>query len=216
MLKFFIKTIFITAVIITTIQGVFAQNKALSKALDKEYKQTLKQYKKDGWKIDANGRSMEVTLLKHYEKLNTNDLVVITGTSSRCNATNICKQVALNNAQNEYARLVSGKIQGAFASIIKANANRPQEEVDKISGGLLNEIEANVAGVLTPSYSIYKANSDGTKEYKTFYFVDEQKANEMLENTFERSIKETKLTIEEAKSIQKFVKDELKNETFSE
>ena len=197
-------------------QSTQAQNKALSKALDKEYKQTLKQYKKEGWKIDANGRSMEVTLLKHYEKLNETNPMVITGAVSKCKSTNVCKQVALTNAQNEYTKLVSGKIQGAIASLLKQNANRPQEEMDKTTQGLLNEVEANVAGVLIPSYSIYKENSDGTKEYRTFYFVDELKAGAMLDNVFERSIKETKLTIEEAKSIQKFVKDELKNETLSE
>ena len=69
---------------------------------------------------------------------------------------NVCKQVALNNAQNEYARLVSGKIEGAFASVIKANADRPQEEIDKMTGGLVNEVKADLSGILEPSYSIYK------------------------------------------------------------
>ena len=41
---------------------------ALSKALDKEYKQKLKEYKKGGWKVDSD-RSTEVVILKHLNKI---------------------------------------------------------------------------------------------------------------------------------------------------
>ena len=185
---------------------------ALSKALDKEYKQKLKEYKKGGWKVDSD-RSTEVVILKHLNKLEAYpDLKVITGTSTNCKSTNVCKQVALNNAQNEYARLVSGKIEGAFATIIKANANRPQEEIDKMTGGLINEVKADLSKVLEPSYSIYREKG-GLKEYKTFFFVNEAALIGNLEIILEKSIKETKLTIEEARAISKFVGDELRKES---
>ena len=41
-----------------------AQNKQLEKELKKEYKTKLKEYKKDGWKLDATSRSFEVILLQ--------------------------------------------------------------------------------------------------------------------------------------------------------
>ena len=193
-------------------QMSFAQDKALSKALDKEYKQKLRQYKKEGWAIDGD-RSVQVTLLKHFAKLEANpELRVIEGTASNCKSTNICKQVALNNAQNEYARQISAKIEGAFASITKHNSIRPQEDMDKMTGGLINEVCADLSGLLVPSYSIYREKR-GVKEYKTYFFVNVEQVVENVEKVLEKSIKETKLTIEEAKAISKFVGDELKNES---
>ena len=46
-----------------------AQNKQLEKELKKEYKTKLKEYKKDGWNLDATSRSFEVILLQHSDKL---------------------------------------------------------------------------------------------------------------------------------------------------
>ena len=201
------------SVLICTPYVSYAQN--LNKALKKEYNKKLKEYKKDGWKIDSD-RSAEVILMKHFSKLNANeDLKTITGTSTNCKSTNICKQTALNNAQNEYARLVSGKIEGAFASIVKSDANRPQDEIDKMVGGLVNEVKADLSGVLQPSYSIYR-EKNGLKEYKTIFFINEKELIGNMEKILEQSIKETKLTIEEARSISKFVGDELKNASAEE
>ena len=188
----------------------YAQN--LNKVLEKEYKKKLKEYKKEGWKVESD-RSAEVVLMKHFGKLNANeDLKTIIGTSTNCKSTNVCRQAALNNAQNEYARLVSGKIEGAFASIVKSDANRPQDEIDKMVGGLVNEVKADLSGVLQPSYSVYR-EKDGLKEYRTIFFVNEKELVGNMEKVLEQSIKETKLTIEEARSISKFVGDELKKES---
>lgn len=192
---------------------VQSKTTTMQRELDKEYKRVLKTFKKEGWKMDNNGRSAEVTLLKYFERLNEDpDLIPIEGTSTNCKSLNVCRQAALNNAQNEYTRLVSGKIVGAFGSIIRSNADRPQEEIDKMIGGLTNEVEADVAGVLEPQYSKYR-EKDGTKEYITYFFINSKKLEGAIQTSLERSIKETKLTIEEAKSISKFVNDELKNAT---
>ena len=50
---------------------VDAQNKALEKELKKEYKDRKKELKKGGWEIFGTSRSADVTLLKHFDKLNT-------------------------------------------------------------------------------------------------------------------------------------------------
>jgi cobyric acid synthase len=187
----------------------FAQD--MNRALEKEYKDKLKEYKKEGWIIDSD-RSAEVVLMKHYSKLNANeDLITIKGTATNCRSTNVCKQVALNNAQNEYARLVSGKIEGAFASIIRTNSSCSPEEIDKMYGILINEVKADVSGVLQPSYSIYREKK-GVKEYQTIFIVNNNDLIDNMEKALEQSIKETKITIEEVRSISKFVGEELKKE----
>lgn len=187
-----------------------AFSQTLSKALDKEYKSKLKEYKKNGWKVDSD-RSVEVVLMKYFSKLDAEGLKTIPGTASKCKSTNVCRQVALQNAQTEYARLISSKVKGAFGSVIRADANHPQEEIDKTIGGVTTDLEADVSGALEPAYSIYKENGDGTKEYKTYYYRHDEKILNGLQGVLEQSMKETKLTIEEARSISKFVNDELNN-----
>lgn len=208
--KFKVLVLMTMGILVCAPQSSVAQN--LNKALQKEYKKKLKEYKREGWKIDSD-RSEEVVLMKHFGKLNADEnLKTITGVSSNCKSTNICRQAALNNAQNEYARLVSGKIEGAFASIMKVDANHPQEEIDKMVGSLVNEVKADVSGVLQSSYSVYREKG-GTKEYKTIFIVNEKALIGNMEKVLEQSVKETKLTIEEASSISKFVVDELKKES---
>ena len=187
-----------------------AFSQSLSKALDKEYKNKLKEYKKDGWKVDSD-RSAEVVLLKHFSKLDNEGLKTIPGVVRRCKSTNVCRQVALQNAQTEYAKLISSKIKGAFGTVIRADANRPQEEIDKTVGGVTNDLEADVSGALEPAYSIYRDAGDVTLEYKTYFYRHDEKILNGLQGVLEQSMKETKLTIEEARSISKFVNDELNN-----
>lgn len=209
---FFIGSIIFLGLLICAPQTISAQNRRTQKALDNEYKKVLKTMKKNKWKVDSD-RSDEVVLMKHFDRLKSNpELLVVEGAVSNCKSSNICKQVALNNAQNYYAKLLSGKIEGAFANVVKHNANRSQEEIDKTVGGLVNDIKADISGALSPSYAKYKENGDGSKEYVRYFFADPNKVVESMEKILEQSIKETKLTIEEARSISKFVNDELRKE----
>ena len=65
------RIIMLVMALVLLVPVVNAQNKALEKALKKEYKTKMKQYKKEGWKLFASSRSLDVALLKHYNKLET-------------------------------------------------------------------------------------------------------------------------------------------------
>lgn len=54
---------------VLTVPVANAQNKVLQKAIKKEYKTKMKEYKKEGWELFASSRSLDVALLKHYDKL---------------------------------------------------------------------------------------------------------------------------------------------------
>ena len=77
-------------------------------------------------------------------------------------------------------------------------------------GMILTSLIPNSA--LEPQYSKYR-EKDGMKEYITYFFINSKKLEGAIQTSLERSIKETKLTIEEAKSISKFVNDELRGAT---
>ena len=62
------KKLFLLLMVSICLNVVSAQNKTLEKALKKEYKAKMKEYKKEGWKITASSRSLDVALLLHFEK----------------------------------------------------------------------------------------------------------------------------------------------------
>ena len=196
-------------------QSVYAQTKkmekAQQKALDQQYKKRMNIYKKEGWKLSGGSRTLEVALLEHYQKqAQSENNVEFTGQVSQCKSINICKNFALTNAQNRYASLASGNIRGRVTSMLRADANMPEIEIDKFIAAYENEVKAEVSGVLTESYSIVKENGDGTKSYETVFILNEEKAGMARKKAFERSLRETKIAIKEAEEISKFV-----NEGFS-
>jgi len=182
------------------------QEKKLSKEREKQYQKKIKEYKAEGWKLNGSSRTIEVALLEHYQKLSEKDNVEFVGEVSSCKSINVCKQFALTNAQNRYASLAGGNIKGRIESLLRADANMPQIEIDKFIAAYENMVKAEVGGVLTESYSIVKEKGD-TKEFKTFFIMNEEKASIARMRAMERSLKETKITIDEAKEISKFVNE---------
>jgi hypothetical protein len=193
-------------------QTSFAQlskklEKKLSKERDNEYKKKIKEYKKEGWKLAGSSRSIEVALLEHYQKIaESEENKEFVGEVSQCKSINVCKNFALSNAQNRYANLASGNVKGRISSLLRADANLPEIEVDKFIAAYENQVKAEVSGVLSESYSIVKDNN-GMKEYKTFFIMNEEKAGMARAKALERSLLETKVAIKEADEISKFVQE---------
>ncbi|MDR2126907.1 MAG: hypothetical protein LBP63_08770 [Prevotellaceae bacterium] len=181
--------------------------KKLQKEKDKEYKKKIKEYQKEGWKLTGSSRTLEVALLEHYYKLaESAQNKEMAGEVSQCKSINVCKQFALNNAQNNYAAKASGNIKGRTESLLRADANMPETEIDKFMSAYENIIKQEVGGVLTESYSIIKDNGS-TKEYKTIFILNEEKAVQARAKALEKSLLETKITIKEAEEISKFVNE---------
>ena len=183
------------------------QQKQLQKALDKEYKTKMAEYKKENWKLAGSSRTLEVSLLTHYQKLaedeNNKEFV---GEVSQCQSINVCKQFALTNALNRYATLASGHVKGRIETMMRADAVMPQVEMDKFIAAYENLVKAEVSGVLTESYSIVREKG-ANKEYKTFFIVNEEKAGAARRRAMERSLLETQMAIKEAEEISKYVNE---------
>ena len=212
LLKTAVTALIVTLGLISFPQTILAQTskkmeKTLNKQRDKEYKIKIKEYKKEGWKLSGSSRTLEVALLEHYIKLAENKQNrEISGEVSQCQSINICKNFALINAQNRYAALASGNIKGRTEALLRADANMPEVEMDKFISAYENLVKAEVSGVLTESYSIVKDNGK-TKEYKTFFILNEEKASIARKRALERSLLETKITIIEAEEISRFVNE---------
>jgi superfamily II DNA or RNA helicase len=182
--------------------------KTLQKQQDKQYKTRMKELKKEGWKLAGGSRTLEVALLEHYQKKYADEKnKEFIGDMSTCRSINACRQGALNNAQNRYAALASSNVKGRIGSLLRADANRPETEIDKMIAAYEKEVQADISGALTESYSIIKDNADGTKSFQTVFIVNEEEAASARARAMERSLKETKVTLEEADEISKFVRE---------
>ena len=112
---------------------VNAQNsKALSKALKKEYKIKMKEFKKGGWKLYGSTRSLDVALLTHYEKLakDGDETYEIMGNCSQFKSKNVGHQTCVNNAANLYAQQAGRQVKGGIVSDIAGNADDVAAEFD--------------------------------------------------------------------------------------
>jgi hypothetical protein len=181
--------------------------KTLQKQRDKEYKVKIKEYQKAGWKLAGGSRTIEVALLEHYEKTADKKNKEFTGDVSQCKSINICRQAALNNAQNRYASLASANVKGRIESLLRADANQVDTEIDKMIAAYEKAVQADISGALAESYSIVKENGDGTKAFQTIFIVNEEEAASARMRAMEKSLRETKITVKEAEEISKFVQD---------
>ena len=99
-------------------------NRALNKALKKEYKLKKKELKKGKWEIYGTTRSLDTALLLHYQKLNEGGEGVseLQGVASNFNSKNIGHQMSVNNACNNYARRAGSTVRGRVVSDLAADA----------------------------------------------------------------------------------------------
>ncbi|GHS85998.1 hypothetical protein FACS1894201_06390 [Bacteroidia bacterium] len=184
------------------------QDKQLQKARDKQFKDRKKEFNKDGWKLSGSAKTIDVALLEYYQKLNSNENnYEIVGEVSACQSVNVCKQAAFNNAVTEYAGRASSAVKGRIASDVNLDQTSGKGEFDKFYGAYERLVEAEIKGVLQQSFSIVKEKSDGTREYKTFYIIDEESASKARVRAMENAVKETQLAQEYANKVTEFVRE---------
>lgn len=188
---------------------VVAQNKVLEKAMKKEYKAKMKEYKKEGWKITASSHTLEVELLQHYEKLKAENTTELVGAVSNCQSINVCRQAALNNAAAYYASMAGSHLKGRIVSDMAVNQSFQEgiEEFDKLYAAYERLVEKEIKGEIQESYTIMRTNEFGNKELQTFYFVNEEAAVKARIRAWENAIKESQAAQKYASEVSKFVNE---------
>jgi hypothetical protein len=170
------------------------------------YKKKTAEYEKDGWKISGSTKTLEVALLEHQLKLNKPGNIETVGQVSQCKSIGVCKAFALTQAQNNYAQKASGHVKGRIEAIMRADDNETAIEMNKFIAAYESMVKAEVGGVLTESFSVVKDNGT-TKEYETYFIINEEQALAARKKALERSLLETKLAVKEAEEISKFVNE---------
>ncbi len=190
-----------------------AQNsKALNKALKKEYKTKMKEFKKGGWTLYGSSRSLDVALLNHYEKLNKEgeESYEIVGTCSMFKSKNVGHQTCINNACNIYAQQAGRELKGRIVSDIAGNGDDTSAEFDHFYAAYESCIQKELNGELQESFSVIRTNKDGSYEMQTFFVVSESAATRARIRAYENAAKESAAAQKYAQKVSDFVREGFK------
>ncbi len=181
----------------------------LAKQLKKEYKNKLKELKKEKWQIYGSSKTLEVALLTHYDKLEKGgqDAHEVIGTATKFKSKNIGHQTAINNACNIYARQAGSHVKGRVVSDMGANSDSIAGEFDHFYGAYQSLVEKEIKGEMQESFSLIRPYKDGTYEMQTFFIVNEAAASKARLRAFEIAAKESAVAQKYASQVGKFIKE---------
>ena len=186
-----------------------AQNKVLQKAMKKEYKTKIKQYNKEGWKLFGSSRSLDVTLLKHYdklEKLGDNGYEVV-GVCAKYKSDNVGHQAAINNACNTYARNAGSHVKGRVLSDMASNGDDTSAEFDHFYAAYETLVEKEIRGEMQESYAIYRDLGNGEKTMQVYFVINEDAATKARIRAYENALKESEAAQKYATKVSQFIKE---------
>lgn len=202
-------TLLLALLLIVPITESQAQNKALAKALKKEFKAKQKELKQGGWKIYGTSRSADVALLKHFDKLSTmgDDAVEVLGVATKFKSKNTGVQMAYNNAVIIYAQKAGSKVKGRVVSDIAGNGTDSEGEFEHFYAAYEREVEKEIKGELDPSFTIIRENGDGTFEMQSYFIASESAATKARIRAYENAMKESEAAQKYAGKISDFIKE---------
>lgn len=209
------KIIMLILAVILMVPAVEAENKQLQKALKKEYKAKMKEYKKGEWELFGSSRTLEVALLQHYDQLNSlgEDTHEVVGIASRFKSKNVGHQQAINNACITYAQQAGSHLKGRVVSDIAANGDDTSAEFDHFYAAYERLVEKEIKGEMIESYSIIRCINPKAKpqdceyEMQTFFIVNESAATRARIRAMENALKESEAAQRYAQKVSDFVKE---------
>lgn len=185
-----------------------AQNsKAMQKALKKEYKLKMKEFKKGGWTLYGSTRSLDVALLSHYEKLakEGDNAYELMGACSQFKSKNVGHQTCINNAANTYALQAARTLKGRIVSDMAGNADDTAAEFDHFYAAYESLVQKEINGELQESFTVIRENKDGTFEMQAFFIVSESAATRARIRAYENAAKESAAAQKYSQKVSDFV-----------
>lgn len=205
---------------ILLVPAVQAENKQLQKAMKKEYKAKMKEYKKNKWELFGSSRTLEVALLNHYDQLNNlgEDGREVVGIASRFKSKNIGHQQAINNACLTYAQQAGSSLKGRIVSDMAANGDDTSAEFDHFYAAYERLVEKEIKGEMMESYSIIRClnpkakEKDREYEMQTYFIINESAATRARIRAMENALKESEAAQKYAQKVSDFVKEGFNNQ----
>ncbi len=208
MKRFFI--ILLMGIIFVSIAS--AQPKSSEKALWKTAKKTARTMTKEGWKADST-LPLENLLYDHYiilQKEGNYELVGSVAGNTKIRTLNQGQQWAASMAAVSYAKLSGQSIKGRMTAELGSDLDG-SSAIDTFYEKYESKVEKEIKGELKRSFSIFRDKADGSLEYRSYYIVDEVKAQSTKVRAMREALEESDITKTNADRISAFI-----NEAFDE
>ena len=202
--------VFLLTLIMMMPAAIAADNsKQLQKARNKERKEVMKRYKKEGWQLLGSTRSLEVALLSHWEKLDKlgEDGREVMGISTKSKSKNVGQQMAINNACATYAQQAGSSLKGRVVSDLAGDGIDTDAEFEHFYAAYERLVEKEIKGEMDQSFSLISNNPDGTYEIETFFIVSEGAASKARIRAMENAAKESDAAQRYANKVSEFVRE---------
>lgn len=184
-------------------------NKQLRKAKEKERKEVMKRFKKEGWQLLGSTRSLDVALLSHWDKLDnqTKDGREVVGISTRSKSKNVGQQMAYNNACINYAQRAGSSIKGRVISDIAGDGVNTDAEFEHFYSAYERLVEKEIKNEMDNTLNVIRSNGDGTYEVNSFFIVSEDAATAARIRALDNALKESEAAQRNAEKISAFVRE---------
>lgn len=185
----------------------------MSRAIKKEYKSKLKQFKNEQWELYGSSRTFEVLLSKYYQDLNDNpNAREIIGYANKCQSKSVGHQTATNDACRTYAQQCGSKVKGRIDSDLASDGNDVSSEFDHFYAAYERLVEKEITGELQERFTICRQNGvdakgNPTYEMQSFFIVDEDAASKARVKAYQNALMESESAQKYASQIDGFVKE---------
>lgn len=154
--------------ILLFVMSLSASSQITDKALKKEYKETLKRFRKEGWKVYASSQSLDEGFERYYTKRQNEGGTPILGRGDGSN-NNMANTKARVEAVREYASQLETKIE-AETRISLSGA----EDAQHFRSIVKSKTEQCIRG-MSPVLSLSRKVDSGKYEMLLYYLVDVDK-----------------------------------------
>ncbi|MBQ9638762.1 MAG: hypothetical protein IJV22_04295 [Bacteroidales bacterium] len=186
-----------------------AQSRQMKKEMKKEYTKRIKAFNKDGWKLAGSARTIEVELLKHYERLEKDGVSQVTGVAES-SIDNVGRQRVIASAAQQYALSCGQHIRGRMIEDMNSNlSDEAKNEFDNFYSAYESKVEKEIKGELQMSFMVKRQKEKGsnTYQYEGYFTVDEVAASKARMRAFEQAAKESAAAQKYADRVSKFVQE---------
>lgn len=205
------RKLFVILLSVLLLSPLSVQGQNLSKAIKKEYKAKMKQFKKEKWELYGSSRTLEVTLAKYYEAMEANPNVrEIMGNAARFKSKTVGHQSAINDACRTYAQQCGSIVKGRVDSDLASDGLDVNSEFDHFYAAFERLVEKEIQGELQEKFSIIRQigsdKDEAIYEMQTYFLVDEDAASKARIRAYEQALKESEAAQKMATKIGDFVK----------
>lgn len=208
--------------ILVLLFALFASNDCLAqsnrqrkKEAKKEYSKRKKELTREGYQLAGSSRSLEMALIKHFDKLNadeSNKEMVVT--VENCPTEHLCQSKALTNAITLYATKTNNFVKGRINSAegFDAATEVDKTAIDRFFGGFEILVKQNCSHIFSnSSFSVIKKTETGYK-YKVFYIYNEKDAEKLRTDAARAALEKVEMNIEWSDKIHEFVREGFEGE----